>query len=251
MEKNIDFDLVADLYDSYVPVDFDIPFYKEFCKGYGSVVELMCGTGRISFPLLMDGCNLTCVDYSQGMLDVFQAKLPDGLHADIYCQDVCELDIGRKFELVMIPFNSITEIVDKGKRKRAIQRIYEHLLPGGTFFCTLYNPEYRKKTADGSMRCLGRFAITDDKTLIVTYHNSYAADSGIVSGAQFYEIYGPDSKLLEKRFLDIRFALVSQEEIVGMCEAVGYSLVEIYGDYSFSPFSADSIFMNCVFRKQV
>jgi len=87
MQKTIDFDLVADLYDAYVPVDFDIPFYKKFCKGYGKILELMCGTGRVSLPLLLEGHNLTCVDYSQGMLDIFRSKLPEGLQAKMLCQE--------------------------------------------------------------------------------------------------------------------------------------------------------------------
>ena len=32
MEKAIDFDLVSDIYDNYVNVDFDIPFYKKLCN---------------------------------------------------------------------------------------------------------------------------------------------------------------------------------------------------------------------------
>jgi len=250
MEKTINFDLVADLYDSYVQADFDIPFYKEFCKGYSSILELMCGTGRISLPLLMDGYDLTCVDYSLGMLDVFRSKLPKDRHHNILHQDISALDIDAQFELVMIPFNSITEITDKSKRQRAIQRIYEHLAPGGTFFCTLYNPEYRKKTADGSMRIIGKFDMAGSKTLMVTYYNTYDASSEIVSGAQFYEVYGEDNKLIEKRFLDIRFALTSQAEIVTACDAAGFVLEKVYGDYAFSPFSTDSMFMNCVFRKK-
>ena len=70
--KNIDFGFVADLYDSYVNVSFDIPFYQSLCKGYhGNILELMCGTGRVSLPLIKDGVQLTCVDYSKEMLDVF------------------------------------------------------------------------------------------------------------------------------------------------------------------------------------
>ena len=249
MEKAIDFDLVSDIYDNYVNVDFDIPFYKKLCKGHHNILELMCGTGRISIPLFMDGHNLTCADYSQGMLDVFRAKLPDQFEAKILCQDVCELNIGEKFDLAMIPFNSITEITDREKRQRAFQRIYEHLLPGGVFFCTLYNPEYRKKVADGNIKCLGKFAMDDHKTLVVTYYNNYLPDDGLVLGTQFYEIYGPNHRLIEKRFLDIRFALISKEEITRMGEEAGFFLKEIYGDYSFSPFSDNSMFMNCVFYK--
>ncbi|MBF4691519.1 class I SAM-dependent methyltransferase [Fusibacter ferrireducens] len=249
MEKTIDFDLVSDLYDSYVNVDFDISFYKKFCEGYESILELMCGTGRISLPLIMAGYNLTCVDYSEGMLDVFRSKLPKGFNTEIFCQDICELNLQKQFDLVMIPFNSISEITDKEKRQRAFQNIYNHLEPGGVFFCTLYNPEYRKKIADGNLKCLGKFDIGDHRNLMVTYYNHYSIGDELITGMQFYEIYGKDHKLIEKRAMDIRFAIVSNEEITEMAKATGFLLQEIYGDYSFSPFSDKSMFMNCVFYK--
>lgn len=52
MSKTIDFDLVAGLYDRYVQTDFDVSFYKQFCKEYKNILELMRGTGRISLPLI-------------------------------------------------------------------------------------------------------------------------------------------------------------------------------------------------------
>jgi ubiquinone/menaquinone biosynthesis C-methylase UbiE len=198
----------------------------------------------------MDGFNLTCVDYSQGMLDVFRSKLPNDYDAKILCQDVCELQIGEMFDLVMIPFNSITEITDKEKRQRAIQRVSEHLKPEGVFLCTLYNPEYRKKTADGNLKNLGKFDIEDNKTLIVSYYNNYSIGDSLLYGTQYYEIYGADNKLIEKRFMDIQCVLISEKEITEMCAAVGLTLEKIYDDYSFSPFTADSMFMNCVFVKR-
>lgn len=63
--KNINFDLVADLYDTYVKEDFDLDFYKELAtQHHGKCLELMCGTGRVSIPLLGQNIDLTCVDYS-------------------------------------------------------------------------------------------------------------------------------------------------------------------------------------------
>ena len=88
MEKNIDFDAVADLYDYYVNTDMDIKFYIELCKGKKNILELMCGTGRVSLHLINEGNNLTCVDYSQKMLDIFKSKLYESQQARIICQDV-------------------------------------------------------------------------------------------------------------------------------------------------------------------
>lgn len=63
--KSIDFNFVADLYDSYVKVDFDLDFYEKLVSNCnGKCLELMCGTGRVSIPLLKQNIDLTCVDYS-------------------------------------------------------------------------------------------------------------------------------------------------------------------------------------------
>ena len=62
--KSIDFDQVADLYDSYVQVDFDVEFWKqEAATSAGKVLELMCGTGRIGMPLIEAGVSYTGLDY--------------------------------------------------------------------------------------------------------------------------------------------------------------------------------------------
>ena len=65
----IDYDRVADVYDLYVTSYLDVGFYvAEADKVKGKVLELMCGTGRASMPLLEAGVDLTCVDASEGIL---------------------------------------------------------------------------------------------------------------------------------------------------------------------------------------
>ncbi len=249
--KNIDFGFVADIYDDYVNVDFDIPFYQSICKGYrGNVLELMCGTGRVSLPLIENGINLTCVDYSQEMLDVFSKKL-NGKTPLLICQDICELDIDNKFEFVFIPFNSFSEITDSKKRKIAVKKITEHLVDGGDFLITLYNPEYRKLAADGNLKCLGKYDISNDRTLIVTYYNSFDSTSNLVSGTQFYEIYDRKNKLIDKRFLNIAFSLISHDEIDELCNEFNLAVKGIFGDYHFGNFSDNSQFMNYLLTKRV
>jgi hypothetical protein len=64
MNKPINFDKVADIYD-FIELDFDIPFFlKETDEFEGEMLELMCGTGRVSIPLLDSGKKMSCVDYS-------------------------------------------------------------------------------------------------------------------------------------------------------------------------------------------
>ena len=250
MEKSIDFDLVADLYDTYVDVDFDVGFYLDYCKQYKRVLELMCGTGRVSVPLIEAGVDLTCVDYSQEMLNVLSSKLSSSNDTTVLCQDVTELDLADQFDLIFVPFNSFSEITDASKREQAFQRASKHLVKGGTLFVTLYNPEYRKLSADGSTKTLGRFELDDGKHLVVSYFNSYSQPEQLVHGTQFYEIFDQSDQLVEKRQMEIRFSLIQKEEMLALAEDAGFKLQIIYGDYQGTPFAQNSMFMNFEFVKQ-
>lgn len=256
MEKNIDFGCVADIYDYYTNVDFDIEFYKKLCEGHTKILELMCGTGRVSIPLINKGYPLTCVDYSEEMLGVFRSKIGKSEETNepenvkIVCQDVCELDLEEQFDLIIIPSNSISEITNSNKRRQAFKKIYEHLTPNGIFFCSLYNPEYRKQMADGSLRYLGKYKTADEKTLVVTYYNVYSGINNMITGTQFYEIYDSNNRLTEKRLLDIRFSVITKEDICKTARDAGFSLKGAYGDYEPNHYDENSMFMNLIFMKR-
>lgn len=249
--KSIDFNFVADLYDAYVTVDFDIDFYRKLSKeSKGKCLELMCGTGRVSLPLLKQNIDLTCVDYSDEMLNVFRKKAKDlNITPSIECQDVCSLNLNNNYNLIFIPFNSFSEITDRKRQELALEKIHKHLDNEGTFICTLYNPEYRMKTADGLLRILGRFQFDENKSLVVSYYNNYNEKTKNVTGIQFYEIYDKYNKLIEKRYLDICFSLINKEDFIEMATKVGFKIKDIFGDYNFSAFSKDSMFMNFLLTK--
>jgi ubiquinone/menaquinone biosynthesis C-methylase UbiE len=253
MEKTINFDLVSDLYDYYVNTDMDIPFFLEETKNVtGEILELMCGTGRVSIPLLREGRDLTCVDYCQNMLFRFKEKIMDeSLSADVIQQDVSALNLDKKFDMAFIPFHSFSELADKEKQIKTLNKIYEHLNDGGSFICTLQNPAIRIKSADGMTRFINPIKIDDGKTLIVSYINNYNSENGLVTGAQFYEIYDGYNILLEKRFLEIIFRFVQKVEFEEMASKAGFVVEKLYGNYDHSEFAADvSPFMLFVLRKK-
>lgn len=249
--KSIDFGFIADLYDTYVNVDFDIDFYSKLSRKYkGKCLELMCGTGRVSLPLLRENIDLTCVDYSDEMLSVFKKKAKElNITSRIECQDVCELSLNDIYELIFIPFNSFSEITDSKRQELALAKIYNHLSNKGAFVCTLYNPEYRIKTADGLLRTLGKFQIDENKSLVISYYNQYNDKTKNITGIQFYEIYDKNNVLTDKRYLDICFSLLHKEDFIEMATRAGFKIIDIYGDYNFSPFSEACMFMNFLLEK--
>ncbi len=94
----------------------------------GKVLELMCGTGRVSIPLLEAGVDLTCVDASEGMLARLKDRLrARNLEARVVQADVRRLDLGEEgFELALIPSHSFSELVSSRDQLLAL-RDYPHL----------------------------------------------------------------------------------------------------------------------------
>lgn len=246
MTSTINFNLVADIYDIYVNSELDVEFFINECsKASGEVMELMCGTGRVSIPLLEKGIRLTCVDYMAKMLEVLKNKTKGkNFNAKIAEMDVAELDLKKKFNLIILPFNSFSEIIDKGKQNSALKRIYEHLNSDGKFICTLHNPAKRLQTADGKIYKIGRFQKVENQFLEVSYLNNYIEKTGLISGEQFYELYDNKNNLIEKRTLEINFYLFNKSEFEKMILEAGFKIEKLYGNYDYSEFSEnDSPFM--------
>lgn len=238
MRETINFDKVADIYDFYVNVDFDIPFFlKETENVKGEILELMCGTGRVSIPLLNAGRQMLCVDYSRGMLDSFERKIKNKNYSvDLIKMDVTNLNLNKKFCLIILPFHSITEIISTDLQIKALQSISLHLDKDGIFILTLQNPKTQLKLADGITRIMGKFPIEENRQLIISYMNQYNESDKIVSGFQFYEIYDSANVLIEKRFLDINFKPITDSELRNMIKTAELEIVDMYGDYSYSLF---------------
>jgi ubiquinone/menaquinone biosynthesis C-methylase UbiE len=242
-DELIDYDCVADVYDLYVTSDLDIDFYvEEVGKVRGKVLELMCGTGRISVPLLEAGVDLTCVDASEGMLARLEQRLRvRKLKARVVRSDVRYLGLPEEeFEVALIPFHSFSELVSSSDQKLALSAIYACLKEGGYLICALHNPAVRARSADGALRINGSFPTADGGLLVVSGFETLDEGSGVVDRVQLYEFFDASSNLHAKRVLPMRFSLITRSEFAEQANAAGLVPVALYGDYHRGEFLEDS-----------
>ena len=233
--QSIDYDSIAEIYDLYVTADYDVPYFLSEARGVkGPVLELMAGTGRLSLPLIEAGARLTCVDSSKGMLDVLSRKLARrGFHAEVHCMDVCKLDLPPRFELAILPFQAFMEIVGEESQRAALASIFACLAPGGRFLCTLHNPAVRKAQVDGLLRIVGRFPAEEGALVVSGFETG---GNPVVTRLQFFELFGPDGRLLWKRLLPMEFTLVEKDSFEQMARDAGFHVARIHGSYDRSPF---------------
>lgn len=230
----IQFDSVADLYDIYVHADFDIPFWRDQTRAVrGNVLELACGTGRVSLPLLEAGVNLSCVDYAPGMLAQLRRKLKEKeLSCPIYCQDIAELDLPERYDLIFLPFHSFSEITDTRRQRLALKRIILHLAEQGRFVCSLQNPILRSSSMDGATHLIGEFPLPAGGMLSVSARMTFDPSTHIASGEQVYEVFSSEKVRVDQRTLNINFYLHSRREFESLLNESGFAVEALHGDYA-------------------
>lgn len=96
------------------------------------VLYLGAGAGRLAVPLAQAGIELVLVDAHSGMLEHLRGRLPE---AETHLALVEELDLGRRFDLVMVPSN----ILDRLPRLQGAAR---QLAPEGRLALELTNPHW-------------------------------------------------------------------------------------------------------------
>ena len=137
------YNAIARLYDPWsASVTEDIGFYvEEAVAAGGQVVELACGTGRISVPVAKAGVPLIGVDGSAAMLEVAREyAAAEGVELDLRLGDMREPPVPERVPLVLIPFRSLLHMRTEGDRLRALRAARELLAPDGRLVFDVFAP---------------------------------------------------------------------------------------------------------------
>lgn len=130
------------------PRDFlkdDIPFYLRFAANIGGpILELACGTGRITIPLAEAGHDVWGLEYSAPMLEQFRNKMAgfpketvDRIH--LVQGDMSHFHLDLEFPLVILPCRSFQLLYDEEKENACLKCVYSHLSGNGLFIIDIGN----------------------------------------------------------------------------------------------------------------
>jgi len=97
------------------------------------ILELGCGSGRITHPLIALGRRVVAVDFNPEMLELI-----DG--AETIQARIQDLDLGRTFGGVLLMSNLINNS-DPGERLALLRTVGRHLAPNGVALIERYDPE--------------------------------------------------------------------------------------------------------------
>ena len=235
---------VADLYDLYTNTDFDINFWIKECSKDKEVLELACGTGRITIRLAKAGIKVTAIDISREFIKKLKAKCKkEKLGINIHEADMRSFSLKKKFPLIIIPFQSIQELVDPKDHEATFTHVYNHLDDKGRFIVTTHNTDIVDKKALGVIKLITEFVNPRTKNKMkFLMSRSFNPKTHIGTAHQVYEEYDKNNRLISKKLFKNSHYVFEDREIEALAKKTGFNVRKIYGDYSHSKLTKKSQF---------
>lgn len=133
-------------YDSYLRSlgleEHGLSFYLNQCKKYGGeILELACGTGRITIPIAEEGFLITGLDNSNPFLELAVEKAIDkNLSIKWINQSMASFDLNRKFNLILLTGNAFLHLLELKDIENCILYVIKHLKKDGRFIFDSMKP---------------------------------------------------------------------------------------------------------------
>jgi SAM-dependent methyltransferase len=219
VNKDIDYSLWADFIEKIIE--------REYRLGKPELIlDLACGTGRMTRELARRGYDMTGVDNSVEMLDIARNSSAE---YDILwlCQDMSEFELYGTVDVTVSCLDSINHITDTKKLKKCFELVHNYLIPDGLFIFDL-NTRYKFENVYSD----NTFVMETDKNYCV-WQNYYSKKGGT---CDFYiTVFSQDEDgRYERQEAVDRERAYSLKHISRLLSDAGFETVDIYGDYDFN-----------------
>ncbi len=223
---------LAGVYD-LLNADFDYGAYARFIdkeikacvRDASLVLDLACGTGKITFALNELGYDMTGVDLSPDMLSVARDyAYQNGIENVLWlCQDMTELELYGTVDACSCCLDSINYLTALSDVERCFSLVHNYLIPNGIFIFDV-NSEYRFNKVYGN----NDYILENDGALCA-WHNEYNEKSKI---CKFYlSIFKEDENGLYERYDEVqKEKCYSLKQITNALKKTGFEILGAYGD---------------------
>jgi SAM-dependent methyltransferase len=221
----------------------DVPFWKRLASGTLArvparrrrVLELGCGTGRITFPLAREGVAVVGVDRSAEMLARAarrRRRVRRGARVQLVRGDIRTLPFPRgAFPLVIAPYGILQSLLKERDLHATLAAVAATVMPGGTFGLELVAdlPSWQEYSKRVSLR--GRARDGTQISLIETVRQDPARKLTLFD-QQFVERRGGH---IRRRQFTLSFRTLTVQQMTRRLARAGFEVTALLGDYQGGP----------------
>lgn len=241
----------ANMYDGQNSFLSDLQFYKKWLPKNkdAKILELCCGTGRLTLPIAKEGYNICGVDYTSSMLEQAKVKAYEvGLELNFIEADIRALNLQEKFDLIFIPFNSIHHLYKNEDLFKALEGVENHLKEGGLFLLDCFNPNIQYMVQnEKEKQVVAEFTTIDGREVVIKQTMHYENATQINRIKWHYFING---KFHSIQNLDMR--LFFPQELDSYLKCAGFDIIHKFGGFGeevFNDHSEKQIYVLAISRK--
>ena len=188
------------------------------------VLDLACGTGKLTFKLRELGYDMTGVDFSENMLSSAQDfarknKIDDVL---FLCQDMRGFELYGTVDATVCTLDSINYLTKLSDVEKCFRLVHNYLIPEGVFVFDINTP-YRFKEIYGT----NDYILENDTTLLA-WQNDYNEKTRL---CRFYlSIFEENKDGTYDRYDEVQTEkCYSKRQIISLLERCGFELISVYG----------------------
>lgn len=249
-------------YDIEDDSDTGVAFYSALAQATGSpVLEIACGTGRVSIPIARLGFAVTGLDIVPGMLDLARHKSA-GLPTRWIESDARAFDLGQRFQLIFMTGNAFQAFLTRADQEALLGRVRAHLHNEGLFAFETRNPRWGKREAHAEPE-QGLFAELETDNTEQDWR-TYTDSSGRDVRVSKTQVYDHAAQILhwttyrrwregdreQTRVTRIALRYTFPQELAMLLDYNGFSIERQYGDWNLEPLAAASPSIISVCRKR-
>ena len=229
----------ADIYDGLNTFLSDLPFYKKWLPENkdAKILELCCGTGRLTLPIAKAGYNICGVDYTLSMLEQAKVKASEaGLEINFIEADIRTLNLQEKFDFIFIPFNSIHHLYRNEDLFNALNGVKNHLKKEGIFLLDCFNPDLQYIVDEGNeQKVIAKYTTDVGREVLIKQTMRYERATQINRIEWYYFING---KFHSVQNMDMR--LFFPQELDSYLEWAGFNTIHKFGSFEEEVFNNNS-----------
>ena len=240
-----EYDLVVGDYND------DRPLVEPWARSVGSpLLDLACGTGRMTIQLAQLGLDVMGVDVTPEMMALAKKKAAaQSLALEWVQADARSFQLGRQFAGIFMLENVFQFLPTRADQEAMLARVREHLLPGGQFLFETRNPQPRFLFATLHPE-EQTFTLPDGRRLVVNETQTYDPITQIQHYRTERRTHYPDGSEATK-LIRVALRYVFPQEMEALLHYNGLQIRAVYGDWRQSPLTADSPAMIYVCERRV